>query len=514
MVFNPVKNQYFAVWVVDEGAGKNHIMGARLTESGDIIDKVMLITSDVVPQPKRNPYVAYSPKLNIYVILFELYYSDTDVDIWAVDVSATGKNMGAFPIATSAASEDRPTLSYDPKTEGFVFAYESDYTFESTNPISGPSTITNHYIKLGKLDAYGRPLPLQGYDPNSPNLTSLNIGSHDSRPNLVYHPIAGDHLLTFAVDTSGQGTPAIYDAFVTSELSVFAGYRIGQWTLGGELIAAHSPRAFYNPSGDYNSRYFIVYELDVDGNDSGRTMIVATTLDFNGISYPNPIFLNGNLTRNRNPSVAYSGLTDDYIVTFAQDDRDGKFSVRSTTVSAQTLKTHHVIDPLNDADSAENWPVVTYNTKKGTFLTAWTSGDPEDQDDQEKRNFKEFSGEIKFVQSQEKYELKFGEDSEEMKRASIEKRDNPQKRDISVAKRQAAKPNTLKAKRICSSDSVGFGEMQVQVVGDKSRPALIGVSVFLAIFGVLLLGILGYFVNDRYLKSRRSRAAVELQETN
>eukprot|EP01118_Nematostelium_gracile_P011339 TRINITY_DN4006_c0_g1_i1.p1 TRINITY_DN4006_c0_g1~~TRINITY_DN4006_c0_g1_i1.p1 ORF type:complete len:294 (+),score=80.13 TRINITY_DN4006_c0_g1_i1:605-1486(+) len=279
------------------------------------------------------------------------------------------------------------------------------------------------------------------------------------------------------------------------------------------LITAHSPKALWSPN---DQQYFLVYELDVDAPIHGRTMIVATTVDRDGAPSPYHIFLNGDEIRNQNPSMAYSPQSDDFLIAFTQDDAKGNYSIRSVAVSSQSLKAHHKIDPLNTADFRENWPVVTYNSKKATFLVMWTSGNPQDAEVLEKRKIEKIEDlpqlhPMKITKNKRNFQLKNVKDPYQLNRATLLKYSNQIEKSNLFKRQMNDVENVLKAMHVCSSDMIEEVTVETGFFRNTTKTD-VAVVVFLILFILGFVILLAYILYDKKIRYWKGRNPVQLKD--
>ena len=156
VVFNPVRNEYLAVWEGEDDENDMEIFAQRLRADGAPIEPAFPVTgleSDSTGFESQDPAVAYDPERDRYGVAFQ---RDDDVDgeleIFIQLVSGAGAIIGfdgapsAVPViasniggSTNTQIASRPDLVYRPDVDGagspdaWVVVYDGDDVDNQTN---------------------------------------------------------------------------------------------------------------------------------------------------------------------------------------------------------------------------------------------------------------------------------------------------------------------------------------------------------------------------------------------
>jgi len=321
---------YLVVWYDDRG-GDNDIYGARVSQSGTILDRNGIIISSATSR-QESPTVSFDG--TNYLVVWQDYRSGyNNFDIYCARVAQSGAVLDpdGIAISTAAGNQEFPSVMFG--GENYFVVWQDE--------------------RNGNLDIYGARVTQSGtvLDPASIAISTAN--NTQKVPGLAFD---NNNYLVVWQDARNSGIlyPDIY------------GVRIDQSGLvldsNGIVISAASDRQS-EPAVAFDGIHYLVVWEDGRNNDilGARVSPTGAVLDTNGFAIS---------TANDNqdyPSVAFDG--SNYLVIWQDYRNQTDFNIYGSRVSQNGAVFDSAGIAISVAANDEEFPSIIFGTT--SFLTVW-----------------------------------------------------------------------------------------------------------------------------------------------
>ncbi|MFY0521906.1 hypothetical protein ACN28I_01400 [Archangium gephyra] len=315
------------VWQDTRGGGSADIYGARVSNTGTVLNTSGILISNAV-NTQESPALAYNG--TEFIVVWQDYRSGTNYDIYGSRVSGTTgvvRNPSGIPIFTATSDQQLPAVAR-----------------EGTNFLVVWQDYRSHDIYGARLNSTGTVLDTGGILISTSSTSAYNPAvAHD-----------GTNFLVVWHDHSHINSPNIYGARVSSTGSVLD---------ASNISISRSSNGQYTPSVAHDGTNFLVVWQDFRGGNSAiygaRVDETGTVVhDTSGI----PIATGGNKYR---PVVTHGG-TDFLVVWYEYHDNADIYGARVSS-DGTVLDTSGI--PISTAINAQSSPVVAHDG--ANFLVAW-----------------------------------------------------------------------------------------------------------------------------------------------
>ncbi|WNG36094.1 hypothetical protein F0U61_22300 [Archangium violaceum] len=367
------------VWQDTRGGGSADIYGARVSNTGTVLNTSGILISNAV-NAQEDPAVSYNGA--DFMVVWQDYRSGTNYDIYGARVSGMGvvRNPSGIPISTATNNQKTPALAREGTNCLVVWQDTRSYDIYGTRVSSIGTVLDTSGILISTSASYTA-TPAVAHDGTN-FLVVWQDQSHINSPNIYGARVSGTGTVLDASDISisrsanGQYTPSVaHDG--TNFLVVWLDYRGGYSAIYGARVdetgtVVLDTSGIPISTGNYKEHpvvtfggtdFLVVWHEYHDGADiyGARVSSDGTVLDTSGI----PISTTTN--SQYNPVVAHDGAN--FLVVW-QDYRSG--TGYSDIYGARVSSDGTVLDtsgiPISTATNGQNDPVVTYNQN---FLVVW-----------------------------------------------------------------------------------------------------------------------------------------------
>jgi hypothetical protein len=284
VAYNDLRDEYLIVWL-NERASSLDIYARRVGGDGSVRSWFAIAADPGIEY--YNPVVAFSPKQERYLIVYQKYINMNYSEIWGRFVSWDGSWMGnPFPIRQDPDHQRRPDITYNIQDDEFLVVYENAWA-------SGLHDIAAQRIKAS--------------DGSLLSWRNIATGTSQARthPSVAYNESRNEYLIAYLYQPVDIYQPSdIYGKVSSATMGV----------LSNELIISDKPVCEQKVSvGAGPDEYLVVWADRVCGtNDSN---IYARRLKGDGsLTGPTggfPILINPHYLSN--PSLAF-GQNHAYLV--------------------------------------------------------------------------------------------------------------------------------------------------------------------------------------------------------
>jgi len=452
----------------------------------------------VGPNEKHFPVLSYNPQMNIYVIMLE-YNNGTQIQVLSFSVAANGSLYDGilWVIASFPGNNDRPSATYNPTSNTFLFTCEND--------VYSNNTIVSSNIVVMMLDGTGAPV--------FPFAETINGVDHDSRPHVAWNSVTSSFVMVAALsEFLGAPFRDIVGFFIDVNGRVnTTGYVLEAFSLNGNRVSAHSPQLIWAPFDLY---YFLLFQVDFDAQQL-FTDILFSPIDPTSLNFGGFVSLGSTLPRNRNAFATFGSKTNDFFVVLDADTPgSGTSTIYGVVVAAVTGAIRQIITSVNQMSHVDHHGRSAYSTADGQFLVVWNNG-TEREDNVTKRYIAK--PQTKSVQDWRK-DLKFETNmlSRERKVEVIRLYSGINKRDFdnvfpTSAKRQTA-TNFLKGVLVCTAIPAPPLLQSSSTGGGLNTRKVVLIATLVSIFGLLaILGVAALIFFFVILPRRRAKSVAMMK---
>ena len=283
----------------ESSAGNPFAVSAPATSNAFLGLERQLSPPDSVDANRHEPAIAYNSRNNEYLIVWQNAWPVGLNDVYARRVSADGKLLSWFAVATGTNDKFQADVVYNNATNEYLIVWMFDVLGDGS-----------------KFDIFGRLVAWDGsYQKPEFEIISWHQRSMWS-PRVDWNSKRNEYLVVWsAVDTSG-GQPGVPSDI--SSMTLDANGNIGT---GRNLVTGDQPfeaDVVYNPTRD---EYFLVYVRTITtGSDIYGLRIHA---DNHVITPPGLIKINDDPYDQNQPSIA-TNMKDRYVVAWQSEDSQGR----------------------------------------------------------------------------------------------------------------------------------------------------------------------------------------------
>jgi hypothetical protein len=320
---------YLVVWADQFGTTSSNICGARVAQSGTVLDWNGGILISNATNAQENPAVAFDG--TNYLVVWQDKRGGTYYDIYGQRVNTSGGLVGSeITISSALYNQQSPGVAFD----------GTNYLVVWQDRRGGSS-----------YDIYGQRVNTSGGLVGSA-ITISNASGNQSAPSVAFD---GTNYLVAWQDTSSYG----YD---------ICGIRVstGGALVGSKITISNATNNQQSPSVAYGNGYYLVAWQDYR---NGTTCdIYGARVNTSGVVY-GPITISNATNNQQSPSVAYDGTN---CLVAWQDYRNS--TTYSDIYGARVNTDGTVLDgsgiEISLADSSQECPAVVGSGSSG-FLAVW-----------------------------------------------------------------------------------------------------------------------------------------------
>lgn len=298
-----------------------------------------------------SPDIAYNSVHNEYLVVWENLWPSGHHDIYARRVSADGRILSWFAVATNTFKQMNPSVAYDPIQDRYLVVFAYDYYGDGSD-----------------WDINGRFIPWNGPDPALLDFGICTWNSDQRRPVVVYANSQQEFLVTWTNSLDGQPT-------YISARRVFAagGFPSGD----GFTVSSGAENRDYQDVA-YNlarNEYLVTWDvikagtgLDIAGvrlNALGSALLGGDPFaigEFSIASWP---------AKEERPAVAACHTADQYLVTWQSDKETGgsDFAIYGRYLSGEAVPGNVYL--VSDTTSPQLYPDISCDALGKKYLVAW-----------------------------------------------------------------------------------------------------------------------------------------------
>ena len=211
LVFNPERNEYFAVWRSDVATNDAYeAYGQRLSPTGVKVGQRVRISNVTNAGSNRGiggPAVAYDPQSNRYLVVWQGdgLANDNEFEIFGQLVSDKGVAVGSdFRISNALDSPngnlsdaELPDVAFNSAVNQYLVVWDAD-----EGAVNGDNEVWGQ-----RLDATGAPL---GGDFQVSNASATGTGRIGAIASVVYNPQANEYLVAFIAEEVLDGKGEVH----------------------------------------------------------------------------------------------------------------------------------------------------------------------------------------------------------------------------------------------------------------------------------------------------------------
>lgn len=300
-----------------------------------------------------SPDIAYNSLHNEYLVVWENEWAGGFHDVYARRVSADGRILSWFAVATNTNKQINPAVAYDPIYDRYLVVFGYDY-----------------YGNGSDWDINGRFIPWNGPDAALLDFGICTWDSDQKHPAVAY----GQTVQEFMV--SWVNTPAGQPSYISAR-RVFAA---GGFAPGDGFTVSSGPELRDFPDIAYNlarNEYLIVWDVELNANNLN---ISGARVNASGVLLPGgDPWLTGEFTiagwpsYEEQPAVAACHTADQYLVAWQSDQDTAKtdFAIYARYLDGEAhLGTPYLID---DTTSPERNAAIACDFQGKEYLLAWQS---------------------------------------------------------------------------------------------------------------------------------------------
>ena len=405
-----------ALWIIIPLLAITGVVSAQ--QLGDPV----VITS--APGPQQFPDVAYNPKDNTFLVVWENVVAENVAEIQGVVLSGdTGKPTGnpVTLMSDPASGIEAPEIAYNSVADEYLVVAR-----KRQGEIAVAQRVSAQGQRIGDLIEIGTSTGPTFFDPAArARVVSVAFNALDKLYFVGLAQPSGQMLtadgnLDFAIPQFGIGTNPSVSWSSKSNVYLMAwedreSRDTGAENLSAQLIshtgdligdiirvrdqefAEESPRIAYNPDDD---RFLVIWDERIGfapGNNTA-TDTIGQMIGADGKKIGQPIPIEAGTAYTLRQDVDYSPSQKVFLVvwkgdenpSFAFADIKGRFVGRDGSLLSDILTIYDGGDDDTDEGNSEQYydesklPVVAVNTKTGNFLVVWeesgTTRDPQKRD--------------------------------------------------------------------------------------------------------------------------------------
>jgi len=246
-----------------------------------------------------SPDIAYNSVHNEYLVVWDYVAPGEIIDVYAQRISADGRLLSTFLVASSPYNQSNPSVAYDPIMDRYLVVFAYDYYGDNSD-----------------WDINGRFIPWNGPSTSFLDFGICNWTSHQRKPSVAYAQSQQEFLVSWTSEPSGQ----------PKYISVRRVFGVGGFPPGDGFTISNGPEYRDNSDIAYNlarNEYFVTWDID---RGSGNLDIMGIRL--NGVGSPllggdpyhiGEFVIAGWPDLEERPAVAACRLADQYMVAWQSD---------------------------------------------------------------------------------------------------------------------------------------------------------------------------------------------------
>ena len=186
------------------------------------------------------PNIAYNSIHDEYLVVWESVWPELPRSIYAQRISANGRLLGMFLVASNTNNQIYPDVAYDPIKDRYLVVFAYDYWGDGSD-----------------WDIYGRFIPWNGPDPNLLDFAICTWPTNQMSPSVAFAYSAEEFMVTWTNFPVGE----------PSYIGARRVYSTGGFPPGYGFIVSIGTESRGNSDVAYNlarNEYLVIWQLDKD----------------------------------------------------------------------------------------------------------------------------------------------------------------------------------------------------------------------------------------------------------
>ncbi|TXE07207.1 choice-of-anchor D domain-containing protein [Seonamhaeicola algicola] len=371
----------------DEPSYTFSIKGTGNVSSGEIGTNDVRLTTHTTGASLDNedPYIAYDPTLNRYLLVYEGEVTNGEEEIFGQFIDANGNLDGsAFQISKSGNNGVADIDAFNPKV---VFNAVSNQFLVVWRADMGTTAQTDSEIFAQIINPNGS--FVNGFDTGQIRISQNGPENNDtyapSNAEVTVNTSNGNYYIVWQAPTASNAEVEIFGTILQSNgtLTNGLGGKVQLSSYTASNLAPAAPHVTYNP---VTNQYLVVYYADYPSNGVNNVfgqIVAANGSLVSGINSPITITNVGSSSDADNPRVVYNNLLNEYFVGYQTDhiNTDNEEEIFGQRIASNgTL----ISTPIQlsfagiDGDGEETGPYFdfAYNTVDDHILVTFQSEEP------------------------------------------------------------------------------------------------------------------------------------------
>ncbi|RCV64299.1 hypothetical protein C5S53_09600 [Methanophagales archaeon] len=161
IAYNSRDNEYLFVRESGWPNREHDIIARRVASDGRPVGTHFNIATSL--KNETRPVIAYNSSANEYLVVWEYWYSDTDLDLRARRVASDGRPVGThFSIAVSQKNETRPAIAYNSSANEYLVVWEHQHSLRDVDihacPVGSGGDVGDSFTIAGTLESENLPV--------------------------------------------------------------------------------------------------------------------------------------------------------------------------------------------------------------------------------------------------------------------------------------------------------------------------------------------------------------------